>query len=181
MTQTESLNNPASFDREAKPMTRTVALRCWSSNDQYNADFDYGIVEITPELIQLIEKRRALFNVAYAEDRSLSRMVFWDYTPEFRAERDLEAFADEQAGDGDQPQWFKSLADGAEVEDLPESFVMPNDKDGDFRTDYDGMQVTELGVYWTVIPKHAGIRIDTAELSYKDLAEMLESKIEVAA
>ena len=168
MTQTESMNNPASFDQ---PVNRTVALRCWSSNGDYNASFDYGIVTVTADLIALIEKRRALFVAAHAEDQSLSRMAFWDYTPSFRSESGLETFAEESMSEDDelQPQWFLNLANGSEVEDLPGNFALPEDKDGDFRTECDRMQVTELGVYWTVIPKHSSIRIDTAELSYTEL------------
>ena len=160
-------------------MTHPVALRCWSNNEHYNADFDYGIVDVTPELLADIERRRKLFVTAHAEDKSLSRMAFWDSSPWFRAEADLEMFADNSMGEDDelQPQWFQNLANGAESEDLPLDFVMPADKDGDFRTECDRMNVTELGVYWTVVPKHSSLQINTGELSYRELDAILGREV----
>lgn len=157
-----------------------IALRCWSSNENHNADFDYALVILTPELLALIEKRRALFVAMHEADRQLSSIRFCDCAPVYFSEADLSGWLD---GIGNRDMdGAELLIDGGEVEELPASFdpeAIHGEDTRSFRSECDHMTVGDYGVRWTCIPKHSSIEIETAELSYKDIAEMIRAEMQV--
>ena len=60
-----------------------IILTTHSSNEPYNGDCDYAVVELTPALIEQIRSRVALARNAGQEDSDLYELYFWGSTSEF--------------------------------------------------------------------------------------------------
>ncbi len=156
---------------------KRIALRCWSSNSDYNADFDYALVTVTPEFIALTEKRHKQFLSIDEPRASVSRIHYYDCTPEYFSESELDAWYDEHHEHEGQVE-IDSLIDGGETEFLPEAFApRKGDESGDFRSECDHMLITQDGVSFECVPKHSSITISTAYISWKDLTEMLYGEV----
>jgi hypothetical protein len=173
--------DPLPGDQLINQPSKQVALRCWSSNDQYNADFDYALVTVTPALVALAEKRHAQFDVIDDGHSTCARIHYYDCTPEYFSEADLSSWMEDFADDAPADLGATSLIDGGECEFLPSGFnPRDGDESGDFRSECDHMVVTRDGVAWECTPKHSSITISTAYIGWKDLAQMLTAE-EVAS
>src|SRR6185312_6936419 len=102
------------------------ALKCWSSDENYNADFDYALVDLTPKLVDVINSRRNLYTTCAAQDSRLSSMQFFDFSPEYFAECDIVQWAEDTHDDHD-PEFLNSLLDGSEFELIPDEFSPKDD------------------------------------------------------
>lgn len=152
-------------------LSKQYALRAWSSNEHYNADFDFGIVTLTPELANTILARQARFTAVIALEPNLTQMEYWDGSCEYRAERDLEIASELEDGNA---EWFTSIENGAEVGVLPG--ITLEDKGRDFSTECDRMIVLEDGVKWSCYPRHCSFTVETATLSWDEVRAVLEVK-----
>ena len=154
-------------------MSKTFALRCWSSNDMYNADFDYALVTVTPELCAQVQRRHAAFKSIEEGRFTVSEIHYHDCTPEYFSESDLSSWMEDLADDAPMDAGAKGLIDGAECVEIPSTFQpREGDDSGDFRSECDRMVVTETGVRWKGVPKHSGITISTAEMAWSDFVEV---------
>lgn len=157
-----------------EPITRRLAIRTGSSNDEYNADFDYALVEISPAILATIQLRRELFIAAAVKDRALTAIRFYDVTPSWFSGSDMEQWGEDQAiDDGEKTNpWIDMLESGDGFQEVPEGFdpaKIHGPDDRDFRSDCDSMEISDSGVTWSCNPKHTGIDITTYTLSWEDL------------
>ncbi len=60
-----------------------LILNAHSSNEHYNGDCDYALVELTPALVEQIRSRVALAREAGQKDNNLYELYFWGSTAEF--------------------------------------------------------------------------------------------------
>lgn len=141
-------------------------LKCWCSNDLFNADFDYALVVLKPEVIARLAARRATLNTALAADSDLETLVFTDYTPRYFAEGLLENW--EEKGDATDAA-IDSLIGGEEGVEVTDVFEVERS----LYSECDRVEVTPSGVRWRCIPKHGDMRIETAELSWDEIGRVM--------
>lgn len=146
--------------------TATVLLKVTSSNEDYSAGCDYAVVEMTPPLAQQCLMRIALLKELKSRQDALHEMHYWDNEPRFF-------------------RWFDGLETLRDVE-LQEPVDQVLDKhsscipDAPIRIPEDAVQGTdclymvvgENEVYWEAIPRHAAIRVSTAEIDRKTLEKV---------
>ena len=158
-------------------MSKNIVIKCASSDENYNAHFDYALVRVTRELLDTIAARRKLFIAAHEQDCDLDRMIFLDRGPEYLAECDLELWAEKQEGPvvhevelltGCETEWIEApdSLDPAKMHEEP-------DRERDFYTECDRMHVCETCMWWCCSPKYGSIDISTEAVEYADLEELL--------
>lgn len=131
-----------------------IVLGTCSSNPNFNADCDFGLVELTPEYAELILKRMQALAELAKSDRSLHEAHYWDASASyFQTTFDDELDEDlEEAHDT-----YVVLKENVEV---PEKSFK--------RVEYTRMVVSvmgeELEVSWRASPKNASLYVETNEL-----------------
>ena len=60
-----------------------IILNAHSSNEHYNGDCDYAVIDLTPELAEQIRNRVALARQARQQDNDLYELYFWGSPAEF--------------------------------------------------------------------------------------------------
>jgi len=165
-----------------------LILNAHSSNEHYNGDCDYAIVELAPELTELIRSRVALARQAAKQDRDLYEIYFWGSSAEFFDHAILDACqnAVAAAGGADPEQ---AASDWLVDFELREYAVVPDGVDLDAHegqtTEYAQMIVqcsryprrTEFSVFWTASPKYADLDVTTAELPLTVMDELLAKTV----
>ena len=151
-------------------LARRVVLKAYSDNENYNADFDLALIELTPELVALLKARDERFSAALAADPSLHEMVFTSYTPVWFASSDLDSWLDEHPDTPGALTAIDELWDGNTLP-CPEGFAPPSgpERDKAYSSEMDRMAVDIYGVCWSCTPKHSQVTITTATLAWKEL------------
>jgi hypothetical protein len=131
-----------------------VVLNTWSTSEDYNADCDYALVDLTSNLAARILTRMNLIDRLRKDDMALHEVSFWDATAEFFATPDEESLAEYLPEDGDS---FTVLPEGIEIP--VDSFQ---------RTDCDRLNIdvcgSDLEVSWRSYPRHVTLQITTTSV-----------------
>ena len=134
--------------------TNCLALRCYSNYEGYDADCDFAVVDMTPELVTRLAKRQAMIKLLHELDDRAQYAEFWDYTPCAYSLTDDTQEVFEQIGDGD---WCCP----DDPLDLPATAIP--------RTECWLLVVSPTDFHWTFHPKHSGITMETATFKLEDL------------
>ena len=149
-----------------------IILNVCSSNEHYNGDCDYAIVDLTPALAERIRRRVALARQAGEQDRDFWEMYFWGSTTEFYDHKLLDACQDAvvAAARGSDPD--QAARDWLADFEQREYAVVPDGVDFAAhqaqRTEVDQMIVRrhqpDFAIAWTASPKHSDVYVTTSEL-----------------
>ena len=142
-----------------------------------NGDCDYAVLDVMPELLELVRRRMEIAKAAYQKDSDLFEIYFWDYRLDFYNSSLIdacqEAIAPTKMASADEAAktWIDRLETGGYAE-LPDGVDLvaftPQ------RTECDQMVVRHCStsdgqpvfeVAWIVIPKHTDSYVVTHGLS----------------
>ena len=131
-----------------------IVLSTWSTIDDYNADCDFGLVDLTPILAARILSRMDFIDRLRTDDAALHEVSFWDATAGFFATPNHESLVGHLPDDGDS---FTVLPEGIEIP--VDSFQT---------TECDRLVIDvygkDLEVTWRSYPKHTTLQITTASV-----------------
>ena len=116
-----------------------------SSNEDWNGNCDYAIVDLTPNLARLALKRIDYVRALKRKDKHVSDITFWDYSAEYAEYFDEIEEYPELAG--------VDLIRHAETVNIPEGKQQAT---ACFR-----MVVYDDGVYWEACPKYSSVVVST--------------------
>jgi hypothetical protein len=160
-----------------------------SSHEEYNADCDYAIVDLTPALAEQIRRRVALARQAGQQDNDLYELYFWGGTAQFYDHNILEACQDAAATAASGPDPDQAARDWLADFEQREYAVVPEGVDFNAheaqRTEVDQMIVRcspsphrpEFEIAWTASPKHSDVYITTSELPLTAMEDLLAAMI----
>ncbi len=120
----------------------------------------HAIVDITPELLKNIERRRKRFMQALEEDKGLEEMHFNDVCATF-----YDGIPPELRLPEERRQELRKL----EVVQLPNSTPDLGEEVADTQTDFDWMIISKAGVSWGAALAHLGFVCFTPILTYREL------------
>jgi hypothetical protein len=163
-----------------------LILNAHSSNQHYNGDCDYAVVELTPALAEQIRSRVALAGEARQHDSNLYELYFWGSTAEFFDHNILDACQEAIATAGRRRrnkaarEWLADF-EGREYAVVPDGVDL-NAHEAQ-RTECDQMIIqvspsplrTEFSIIWTATPKHADLDVTTSELPLATMEELLSA------
>jgi len=161
-----------------------IILNAHSSNEHYNGDCDYAIVDLTPALAEQIRRRVALARQAGQQDDDLYELYFWGSTAEFYDHSILDA-CEEAAAAAHVPDPDQAARDWLADFEQREYAVVPEGVDFTAheaqRTEVDQMVVRcspsshrpEFEIAWTASPKHSDVYVTTCELPLTAMEELL--------
>lgn len=164
--------------------TTYLILNAHSSDENFNGDCDYAVVELTPALATQIRRRVALARKAGQQDSDLWEIYFWGSTAEFFDHEVLDACQEAVAATGKRRR-SKAARDWLTAFEQREYAVVPAGVDLNAheaqRTECDQMIVRcspssnrpEFQIAWTAIPKHSDVDVTTGELPLKVMEELL--------
>ena len=144
-----------------------------SSNEYYNAECDYVLVEMTPEyvagLLEYMERVAQMHRV----DKNFYRLELWDYRPlyfsyteKFEALRDVSGHLATEV-----PQGEPILLDA--TPDFTMDALDRLKRDDCFqRVECQLVRITDDDVSWACYPKHTNVRIASATVVKKTLIEI---------
>lgn len=144
---------------------KKLILSTTSSNEHWNGDCDYAVVQVDNVLANKVWIRQRLFEKIKLADSNLYKMYFWDWDPAFFSPYMYKldpGFTDEfekrlnDAGNGD-------------IWTMPDTFEIP--KEAFVKVECTQMIVREDGVAWVTIPKHSSVYVTTVEIPYNMLKE----------
>jgi hypothetical protein len=156
-----------------------------SSNDHYNGDCDYAIVDLTPALAEQIRRRVALARQAGQQDDDLNELYFWGGTAEFYDCELIEACEEAVAAAAHGPDPDQAARDWLADFEQRGYAVVPEGVDFAVheaqRTEVDQMTVRcspsshrpEFEIAWTASPKHSDVYVTTSELPLKAMEALL--------
>ena len=134
---------------------RPIILNCWSSNAEYNAGCDVAVVDVTDELVQLVNERHGLFQQLAEGRTDAFAAQFWDHTPDFFSlEREPGGFE----------RTVQSLLPSKPPLSIPEERRQPLDSCW--------MEISHFGVTWKAIPQNAPLQLATAEVEMSVFQEL---------
>jgi len=161
-----------------------LILNAHSSNEHYNGDCDYAVVDLTRALAEQIRRRVALARQAGQQDNDLYELYFWGSTAEFFDYNILDACHDAvAAAGGSDPD--QAACDWLDDFDQREYAVVPAGVDFKAheaqRTECDQEIIRcspsshhpEFEVAWTTIPKHSDVYVTTCDLPLTAMEELL--------
>jgi hypothetical protein len=160
-----------------------------SSNEDYNGDCDYAIVDLTPALVEQIRRRTALAHQAGQQDNDLYELSFWGSTAEFYDHDVLQACQDAAAAAAHGPEPDQAARDWLADFEQREYAVVPEGVDFTAheaqRTEIDQMIVRyspsshrrEFEIAWTASPKHSDVYVTTTELPLTAMEDVMAATI----
>jgi hypothetical protein len=146
------------------------------STAEYNGDCHYAVLEVTPDLLELVRRRMELARRTYEQDNDFLELYFWDSQPAFYDRSLLDACqAVLEADESDSAEeaartWLDEL-------ETSESIAIPAGVDlaalAPKRTECHEMMLRLDGskerpllvVAWSAIPKHIDATVTTGDLS----------------
>lgn len=139
-----------------------ILLTTHSSNEHYNADMDYAVVEITPELARrILEYCKLADAIIQGNDRFCS-VVFYDPSPQYF-------------------EWCEEIEEITSREQIyDDTWICDRDIPEEYRksTDYDSIVINGSGlVYWRSAPRRGDCLVETTYLE----PDILKAVIETAA
>jgi hypothetical protein len=141
-----------------------ILLRCHSTDEHYDADCSYALVNLDPEGARRMLDRIALLARCHAEDSKLFKLYFWDRSPDFIADSEEleECLAEIERGE---------RAFDEERFHLTDSFQPPEAE----RVECTQMIIVEDGVRWVTTPKHTYLHVTTATIPVEVLENVAAS------
>jgi hypothetical protein len=166
-----------------------VIFSTHSSDEHYNSDCDYAVVDLTPALADQIRRQAELAKQAHQQDEDLHQMSFWSGAARYFDHTILDACQDAIARTATDPnpdqgarEWLTRLEQCGYA-------VIPGGVDLDTRE----ARHTECGllliscntnaaqpgceIAWTAVPKHTDISITTSELAVDTLLRLLAATL----
>ena len=160
-----------------------------SSDENYNGDCDYAVIDLTPALAEEVRRRVALARQAGQQDNDLYEMYFWGSTADFYDHNVLDACQDAAAAavrGSDPDQTARDWLDDFERHEyavVPEGvdFTAPEVQ----RTECDQVIVRcspsshrpEFKIVWITSPKHSDVYVTTSELPLTAMEELLAATV----
>ena len=136
-------------------------FRTWSSDEDYNADCDYGVVEITPTYARSLLKKIAIAKKLNVDSNFLS-LCYVDYSVNYFVDAGIfdlyeEGLRDTLFEDG------LAFLNNNDICELPEIVTIPDDNMQ--RIDVAHVNINENGCSYEAIPKHTSLVISTPHIS----------------
>ncbi len=169
-----------------------LILNAHSSNEHYNGNCDYAIVELTPALVKRIHRRVAVARQAAKQDSDLYELYFWGSSAEFFDHNILDACQEAVTTTGRRRR-DRAARDWLDAFEGREYAVVPDGVDLNAheaqRTECDQMIIRisrcspreEFSIIWTASPKYADLDVTTSELPLAAMEELLATTAQPAA
>ena len=166
-----------------------IILNAHSSDENYNGNCQYAIVDLTPALAERIRRRVALACQAGQQDDDLYELYFWGSTAEFYDNNILDACQDAAAATAHGPDLDQVARDWLTGFEGREYAVVPEGVDFTAheaqRTEFDQVIIRcspsshrpEVEIAWTASPKHSDVTVTTCELPLKAMEELLAATV----
>ena len=166
-----------------------IILNAHSSDENYNGDCDYAIVDLTPALVEQIRHRVALARQAGQQDNDLYELHFWGSTAEFYDHDILDACQDAAAAAAGGLNPDQAASDWLTDFEQREYAVVPEGVDFAAheaqRTEFDQVIVRcspsahrpEFEITWTASPKHSDVYVTTCELPLTAMEDLLAATV----
>lgn len=145
---------------------KKLILSTTSSNEHWNGDCDYAVVQVDNVLANKVWIRQRLFEKIKLADSNLYKMYFWDWDPAFFSP-DIDKL---DLGFTDEFEKRLNDAGNGDIWTMPEAFEFP--KEAFVKVECTQMIVREDGVAWVTIPKHSSVYVTTVEVPYNMLKEV---------
>ncbi len=165
-----------------------LILNAHSSDENYNGDCDYAIVDLTPALAEEIRRRVALARQAGQQDNDLYELYFWGSTADFYDHNILDA-CQEAAAAASGPDPDQAARDWLDDFERREYAAVPAGIDFTVheaqRTECDQVIIRcspsshrpEFEIAWTTIPRHSDVYVTTCDLPLTAMEELLAAMI----
>jgi len=143
-----------------------VVLKVTSSNENYNGGCEYALLDLTPELATLAMRRIAVLNEQKNLDPDLDETYYWAYFVDCYFDPWAESAEDVKEGEGTSSA-VGDMLDELKIEDngvvsVPENFHVTRSQYA--VVECEQMVVREGSIAFTAIPRHASLRVATAEI-----------------
>jgi hypothetical protein len=139
--------------------------RTYSSDEDWNGDCDYLLIDITPQVAKrILEYMDEAARVREKID-SLYCLDIFDYS--------TQAFSYFEAG-GELLDEISGF-DGNDLTEVPEGFEIPEDNYQ--RTECDSVEVQENSFKWKMFVKHTDVRISSPQLDKELLEKIVEKEL----
>ena len=124
----------------------------------------YAICNLTTKFIEQLKTRKQLFEAARNKDNGLSYMEFWDTTPKFynALPPDLEHLLEDETIDAVLEK--KSLP---KIEQNPQNVMAVL------------LVIDSSGFYWTCYPRHLNLQVETGQVRWDMLFDLLENEEDI--
>jgi len=128
-----------------------------SNNEHFNADCDFAVVTLTPDLLKLLPKLQKIWAATQKQVKSLALLEVTDWGASFIKRSTAEELLGEK------------VFDEMESNYQEKPFLIP------YRADYkleaieahaDYLVVTGRGVWWKAYPKHADISVESGQIDW---------------
>jgi hypothetical protein len=162
-----------------------LILNAHSSNEHYNGNCDYALVELTPALAEKIRSRVALARQVAKQDSNLYDVCFWGSMAEFFDHNILESCLNAISGSTSDDAARDWLADFEQQGYALVPAGVDLDAHEAQRTECDQVIIRvasyshrlEFSVVWTASPKYADLDVTTSELPLTAMEELLAATI----
>jgi hypothetical protein len=164
-----------------------IILDTTSSDPHYNGDCDCAVVDLTPALVDQIQRRVELARRAAAEDADIYELYFWGSAVDFYDHSLVEACEEAVAAGTDGQEEDKNAAAYAWSSALEQTghALLPHGVDlkRHARQRTECLQTIircappsrslEFEIAWTAIPKHTDVYVTTHDLSLTVMDDLL--------
>ena len=142
-----------------------VVLNVSSSNENYNGGCEYALLDLTPDLASLALRRIAVLKEQRNLDPDIDETYYWAYFVDCYFDPWVESAEDAKEGEGTNSAVGDTL-DELKIEDngvvsVPENFHVACCQ---YAVECEQMIVREGSIAFTAIPRHASLRVATAEI-----------------
>jgi hypothetical protein len=147
------------------PPVPAIILATNSTDENFNGDCDYAVVQLTLELVDQVRRRVELARQAGCQDDDLCELYFWGGTAEFYDSGLLDACQDAVAGDQAVQDWLTALEQNGHALMPPAADLASCQPQ---RTECDQMVVrrcpSRYEIAWTASPRHTDVCVTTRDL-----------------
>lgn len=126
-----------------------LVLKVWGQQEMDG--YDVAVVPLSPDFLNLWIGRVDAFRAAFAADKDVASIEYWDYAPDYFP--------------GDYEQDDEATDDGSEEVPLPGK----HDDEYAGRTEVDRMGADSEGVCWTAYIKNTDAQLTTETITYDRL------------
>jgi hypothetical protein len=141
-------------------------LKVASSNENYNGGCEYALLDLTPDLASLALRRIAVLKEQRNLDPDIDETYYWAYFVDCYFDPWAESAEDVKESEGTSSA-VGDMLDELKIEDkgvlsVPENFhVAPSQSAA---VECEQMVVSADSISFTAIPRHASLRVATAEI-----------------
>jgi hypothetical protein len=150
-------------DKTTQPVA--IILATHSTDENFNGDCDYAVVQLTPELVDQVHRRVELARQAGQQDDDLYELNFWGGTAEFYDSDLLEACQEAIAADQTAKDWLSGLEQNGHALLPPTADLAACQSQ---QVECDRMVVrrcpSRYEIAWTASPRHTNVDVTTRDL-----------------